>query len=101
MASITGQLNSIYVLGYWEHCAFDDPFNVRSDFSPKVLVFNFFTGTFGRGGIGFWQFTLVHLNGCRIWFKSSGVRVAFSVASDTGYRGYIVELGPQVATQSD
>ena len=40
---------------------------------------------------------LDHLNGRRIWFKSSAVRVAYSDASDTGYGGYIVELGPQVA----
>lgn len=33
--------------------ALDDPFNARSDFSPKVLVFNFYTATFGRGGISF------------------------------------------------
>ena len=47
----------------------------------------------------FWQSNLDHLNGRRIWFKSSAVRVACSDASDTGYGGYIVELGPQVAAQ--
>ncbi|CAH3141245.1 unnamed protein product, partial [Porites lobata] len=47
----------------------------------------------------FWQSNLDHLNGRRIWFKSSAVRVAYSDASDTGYGGYIVELGPQVAAQ--
>ena len=47
----------------------------------------------------FWQSSLDHLNGRRIWFKSSAVRVAYSDASDTGYDGYIVELGPQVAAQ--
>ena len=45
------------------------------------------------------QTNLDHLNGCRIWFKSSAVRVAYSDASDTGYGGHIVEIGPQVATQ--
>ena len=39
----------------------------------------------------FWQSNLDHLNGRRIWFKSSAVRVAYSDASDTGYGGYIVE----------
>ena len=34
-----------------------------------------------------------------IWFKSSPVRVAYSDASDTSYGGYIVELGPQMASQ--
>ena len=43
----------------------------------------------------FWQSNLDHLNGRRIWFKSSAVRVAYSDASDTGYGGYIVELGPR------
>ena len=47
----------------------------------------------------FWQSNLDHLNGRRIWFQSSAVRVAYSDASDTGYGGYIVELGPQVAAQ--
>ena len=47
----------------------------------------------------FWQSNLDHLNGRRIWFKSSAVRVAYSDASDTGYGGYIVDLGPQVAAQ--
>ena len=47
----------------------------------------------------FWQSNLDHLNGRRIWFKSSAVRVAYSDASDTGYGGHIVELGPQVAAQ--
>ena len=49
--------------------------------------------------LSFWQSNLDHLNGRRIWFKSSAVRVAYSDASDTGYGGYIVELGPQVAAQ--
>ena len=47
----------------------------------------------------FWQSKLDNLNGRRIWFKSIAVRVACSDASDTGYRDYIVELGPQVAAQ--
>ena len=47
----------------------------------------------------FWRSNLDHLNGRRIWFKSSAVRVAYSDASDTGYGGYIVELGRQVAAQ--
>ena len=47
----------------------------------------------------FWQSKLDHLNGRRIWFKSSAVKVAYSDASDTRYGGYIVDLGPQVAAQ--
>ena len=34
-----------------------------------------------------------------MWFGSSAVRAAYSDASDTGYGGYIVELGPNVAAQ--
>ena len=45
----------------------------------------------------FWQSNLDHLNCRRVWFKSSAVRLAYSDASETGYGGYIVELGPQVA----
>ena len=47
----------------------------------------------------FWQSNLDHLNGRHIWFKSSAVKVAYSDASDTGYGGYIVDLGSQVAAQ--
>ena len=45
----------------------------------------------------FWLSNLDQRNGRRIWFKSSIVTIAYSDASDTGYGGYIVELGPQVA----
>ena len=47
----------------------------------------------------FWFSNLDQCNGRPIWFKSSIVRIAYSDASDTGYGGYIVELGPQVAAQ--
>ena len=47
----------------------------------------------------FWLSNLDQHNGRPIWFKSSTVRIAYSDASDTGYGGYIVELGPQVAAQ--
>ena len=47
----------------------------------------------------FWLSNLDQHNGQPIWFKSSTVRIAYSDASDTGYCGYIVELGPQVAAQ--
>ena len=46
-----------------------------------------------------WQSNLDHVNGRRIWFKSSAVIVAYSDASDIGYGGCIVELGPQVAAK--
>jgi len=47
----------------------------------------------------FWLSNLDQHNGRPIWFKSDTVRIAYSDASDTGYGGYIVELGPQVAAQ--
>ena len=55
------------------------------------------SGRFGREELDFWQSNLDHLNSRRI--KSSAVRVAFSDASDTGFGGYIVERGPEVAAQ--
>ena len=39
------------------------------------------------GELDFWQSSLDHLNGRRIWFKSSAVGVAYSDASDTRYGG--------------
>ena len=42
LAGIAGQLNSMF-FGHREHCAFDHPCNVRSDFGSKVVVFHFFT----------------------------------------------------------
>ena len=96
MAGIADQPNSMYLaIGNIVRLITR---SMYTDFSPKVLVFNFFTGTFGRGEIIVHrQSNLGNLNGRRTKFKSSAVRVAFSDASDTG--GYIVELGPQVAVQ--
>ena len=50
-----------------------------------------------RSKLVFWLSNLDQHNGRPIWFKSSAVRIAYSDASDTGYGGYIIELGPQVA----
>ena len=47
----------------------------------------------------YWQSNLGRHIGGRICFKSSAVGVAYSDASDTGYGGYIVEFGPQLAAQ--
>ena len=47
----------------------------------------------------FWLSNLDQRNGCPIWFKSRTVRIAYLDGSDTGYGGYIVERGPQVAAQ--
>ena len=45
----------------------------------------------------FWQGNVAQLNGQPIWFESGATRVVYSDASDSGYGGYSVEVGPQVA----
>ena len=37
------------------------------------------------------------LNGQPIWFESGATRVVYSDASDSGYGGYSVKVGPQIA----
>ena len=50
-----------------------------------------------RGELLFWQNSIGQLNGQPIWYTSSTTRVAFSDASSTGYGGYVVEIGCDVA----
>ena len=98
LASVAGQLNSMFLtIG-----------NIMRLMSramyAQISAQNFWFSNFHLEDsvlekIVFWQSNLDHLNGRRIWFKSSAVRVAYSDASDTGYGGYIVGLGPQVAAQ--
>ena len=45
----------------------------------------------------FWQTSIAGLNAHPIWFSPGATRVAFSDASSTGYGGYVVELGSEVA----
>ena len=45
--------------------------------------------------LSFWQNNIVALSGQPIWFKSGATRIVFSDASDSGYGGYSVEVGPQ------
>ena len=45
----------------------------------------------------FWQSSIAGLNAHSIWFSPGTTRVAFSDASSTGYRSYVVELGSDVA----
>lgn len=44
----------------------------------------------------FWQGQVGSLNGRPIWFSSGATRVAYSDASDSGYGGYVVELGRDI-----
>ena len=46
----------------------------------------------------FWLAQVKQLNGQNLWPKPSAVRVVYSDASDTGYGGYAVEHGGQIAT---
>ena len=98
LASVAGQLNSMFlaignIVRLMSRAMYAQISAQNSWFS------NFYLEDSVVEELVFWQSNLDHLNGRRIWFKSSAVRVAYSDASDTGYGGYIVELGPQVAAQ--
>ena len=98
LASVAGQLNSMFlaignIVRLMSRAMYAQISAQNSWFS------NFYLEDSVVEELVFWQSNLDHLNGRRIWCKSSAVRVAYSDASDTGYGGYIVELGPQVAVQ--
>ena len=46
-----------------------------------------------RRELSFWQIQISCINGQGIWHSPSAVRVVYSDASDTGYRGFTVEHG--------
>ena len=98
LASVAGQLNSMFLaIGNIVRLmsrAMYAQISAQNSWSS-----NFYLEDSVVEELVFWQSNLDHLNGRRIWFQSSAVRVAYSDASDTGYGGYIVELGPQVAAQ--
>ena len=50
-----------------------------------------------RSELEFWRENVDQLNGAPIWYSPTAVRVVCSDASDTGYGGYSVEVGPGVA----
>jgi hypothetical protein len=50
-----------------------------------------------RAELKFWQNNVAVLNGQPIWFKPGATRIVYSDASDSGYGGYSVEVGPQFA----
>ena len=98
LASVAGQLNSMFlaignIVRLMSRAMYAQISAQNSWFS------NFYLEDSVVEELVFWQSNLDHLNVRRIWFKSSAVRVAFSDASDTGFGGYIVELGSQVAAQ--
>lgn len=98
LASIAGQLNSMFLaIGNIVRLMSRSMYAQISAQSSWFSTFSLEHSVVEE--LVFWQSNLDHLNGRRIWFKSSAVRVAYSDASDTGYGGYIVELGPQVAAQ--
>ena len=45
----------------------------------------------------FWLFNLESYNGQSIWHSPSAVRLVYSDASNSGYGGYIIQYGPQIA----
>ena len=95
LASVAGQLNSMFL-------ATGNIVRLMSRaMYAQILAQNSWVSNFRLEDsvveeLVFWQSNLDHLNGRRIWFKSSAVRVACSDANDTRYGGYIVELGPQL-----
>ena len=50
-----------------------------------------------RQELQFWNQNMHSLNGQPIWFSTGATRVVFSDASATGYGGYVIELGREVA----
>ena len=66
--------------------------NTRRSWSDSVMI-----PADAREELRFWYHSIEHLNGRPIWFSPGSTRIAYSDASDTGYGGYIVELGPDVA----
>ena len=98
LASVAGQLNSMFLaignIARLMSRAMYAKISAQNSWFP-----NFYLGDSVVEELVFWQSSLDHINGRRIWFKSSAVRVAYSDASDTRYGCYIVELGVQVATQ--
>ena len=96
LATVAGQLNSMFlaignIVRFMSRAMYAQISAQNSWFS------NFHLEDSVVEELVFEQSNLDDLNGRRIWFKSSAVRVAYLDASDTGYGGYIVELGPQVA----
>ena len=45
----------------------------------------------------FWLFNLESYNGQSIWHSPSAVQLVYSDASNSGYGGYIIQHGPQIA----
>ena len=48
-------------------------------------------------GLQFWHKCIIDFNGQTIWRSPSVVRVIYSNISNTGFGGYMVEHGPQIA----
>ena len=98
LASIAGQLNSMF-LATGNIVRLMSPAMYAQISAQYSWFSNFYLEDSFVEELVFWQSNLDHLNGRRIWFKSSAVRVTFSDASDQGFGGCIVELGPHVAAQ--
>ena len=47
--------------------------------------------------LDFWYRNVDSLNGGPIWFEPGATRIVYSDASDSGYGGSLVELGPDIA----
>lgn len=96
LSSIAGQINAMYLaVGNSVRLftrAMYAQIEARKSWEEEVVLHDDV-----RREIEFWLAQVDSRNGLDMWFKSSAVRVAYSDASDSGYGGYIVELGPDVA----
>ena len=98
LASVAGQLNSMFLaIGNIVRLMSSAMYAQISAQNSCFSIFHLEDSVVEE--LVFWKSNLDHLNGRRIWFKSSAVKIAYSDVSDTGYGGYIVDLGPQVAAQ--
>ena len=52
-----------------------------------------------REELQFWFRNIDCFNGIPIWFSPGATRIVYLDASDSGYGGYVVELGPKNCTR--
>ena len=96
LARVAGQLNSMFLaVGNIVRLMSRAMYAQISAQNSWFSNFFFFSGRFGRGGISFWQSNLDNLNGRRIWFKSSAVRVAYSMLVTPDMAVTLLNLGPR------
>ena len=96
LASIVGQIISMSLaLGQVTHLrtrALYAVLNQRQFWSDQLCLSND-----AAEELSFWRNNVDNFNGQSIWFSAGATRIVYSDASSTGYGGYSVELGPELA----